>query len=106
MNVGDLNTRIHLYENKGTTKNSHGETVESWQKLASVWAKRTAINLGETLDSERIVNTDAADYIIVTRPKLSNNLRVKHGTLMYDVRSVDESKDKLFVTLHCTVINE
>lgn len=101
LRAGSLNSRIKL-QAPGETQSASGAPTQGWADVAEVWANIRYLNGTESIKSDAPVSVARASIRIRRRSDVVPNMRVLHGTVVFDVRAVlpnEESRE--FVDLVC-----
>jgi len=89
MNIGQLDTRIALY-NIAVGSDDWNHRTQSNQLLETVWAKMTYKSGTETQTADQRVGIDKVEFLIRYRSGLSaRDTLVRKGTDYYDVHSIE-----------------
>lgn len=104
MRAGSLNRRIKI-QAPADLRDEIGQPIpgaSGWTDVATVWANIKFLNGTETLKSDAPVSIARASIRIRRRDGLVANMRVLHGSTVFDVRAVlpDEAAQE-FVDLAC-----
>lgn len=104
MRIGSLNHRVTI-QVPAAARDEIGQPIpgaSGWTDFATVWANIRYLNGTETLKSDAPVSLARASIRIRRRDGLIANMRVLHGTTVFDVRAVlpDESSRE-FIDLAC-----
>lgn len=101
LRAGSLNSRIKL-QAPGQTNDEIGQPVAGWTDVAEVWANIRYLSGTETLKSDAPVSVARASIRIRRRAGLVANMRVLHGSTVFDVRAVlPNAAGNEFVDLAC-----
>lgn len=75
--AGELDRRITLERQAGTTKNGLNETVENWQLIATVWAKKHDVS-----DRERFASGEVS-------AEMTTRFQIRWSSVVKDVNPKD-----------------
>lgn len=87
MRAGDLRNRITI-QSKTVVQNTFGEEVITWIDFATVWAAIEPLRGREFLDAEMSTSEITTKIIIRQRDGISPEMRVLHGSTIYNIRAV------------------
>lgn len=104
LRAGRLNKRVKL-QSPGESRDEIGQPIpgaSGWVDIADVWADIKYLNGTETLKSDAPVSVARASIRIRRRAGLVANMRVLHGSTVFDVRAVlPDEAGREFVDLAC-----
>lgn len=101
MKAGKLRKRIDIQE-VSTTRDTHGNQVESWSNVATVYAAVEPINGGEKSTQAR-VTADVTHKITIRFRAVTPRSRVVYAGRTFDVNAtLNESERNRELTLLCT----
>lgn len=101
LRAGSLNSRIKL-QRPAETQSDSGAPTQGWADVAELWANVRYLNGTESIKSDAPVSVARASIRIRRRPDVVPNMRVLHGSVIFNVLAVlpnEESRD--FVDLAC-----
>jgi SPP1 family predicted phage head-tail adaptor len=85
---GDMNKKIVIKYNAGTTTDDNGDPIENWQTLCAVWAK-VEINSGREYYASRKVNAEWNGlFKIWYRSGIDTTMKVFYGSREFDILTV------------------
>lgn len=103
MKAGELDRRI-LVQRRVAARNEHGEEVEGWVDIATVWAKFERVSGTEEFKAEQRSNRQQVRFTIRYRPGLEPTMTVVYDGERYEVEDVGETgegrRDGLVLTAH------
>lgn len=102
MNAGKLSRQITI-QKLGTGVDELGEPIPGvWVDVATVWADIKHKPGLETVKSDMDVSIVQASIRIRYRSDITAGMRVKHGTVVYDIRAVlPDASGRVFTDLVC-----
>lgn len=93
MRAGRLDRRIIIEQNTPTL-NSHGDEVDSWATLATVWAEFVPLRGAEKFQSEQTLAQADYRFRIRHRTDVTPKERIKLNGDIYDITAVLEIRRK------------
>lgn len=92
MKAGRLDRRI-LIQRPVPIRNEHGEQLEGWADVATVWAGFERVSGGEDFAAEQRSNRQLVHFNIRYRPDLNARMTIVYDGERYQVEDVGELKD-------------
>ena len=102
MQAGRLNSRIALMQ-RGNTVDELGQPVESWTKVADLWADIRFLSGVESLKADAVVSVARASVRIRYRESVTAAMRLHYGTTVFEIKAV-LPKGREWVDLACEVV--
>lgn len=91
--AGDYAQRVRI-ERPVKTRNSLGEQIVTWEEFATVWAAVEPLS-GRELTSLRAELADVTARIRIRyRPGVLTEMRIVHGTAVYNIASAIDVKSR------------
>lgn len=91
---GDLDRRVTLQRDTGTTVNEHGEPVRNWTALAPRWASIEPLTGQELTQAGAIVAGVTHSVMIRPYAGLTPKDRLLYGTRILNIASVIDPKEE------------
>jgi SPP1 family predicted phage head-tail adaptor len=89
MNIGRLDRKIEIYT--GTeTKNSQGESVDTWAVFHSAFAKVQKKSGGEQVEGQKETATNKVNFNIRFFDGINETMRVLYDSNYYDILEIQE----------------
>jgi len=92
MKAGQLDRRI-LIQRPVHVRNEHGEQIEGWVDVATVWAKFERITGGEEFRAEQRTNRQQVRFTIRHRPGVEPTMTLVYDGERYEIEDVGEVGD-------------
>lgn len=93
INPGELRTAITL-KKRTVTSDTGGFPVQSWSKIADVWAKWTNAHGTEVWTADMAGAKMPATVLIRYRSDIDTTCAVEKGTQMYEIVSIDNIQER------------
>jgi len=90
MKAGQLDRRI-LIQRRVPVRNDHGEEIEGWADVATVWAKFERISGQEEFRAEQRTNRQQVRFTIRFRPGIEPTMTVVYDGERYEIEDVGET---------------
>lgn len=87
---GELRHRVSLQEDQGSTIDTHGQRTESWQTIATVWAKVEPITGNEFYWAQQVVGESDTKVTIRYREGVDNTKRFLYGSQVLNIVNVSD----------------
>jgi head-tail adaptor len=101
MNIGELRDRVTI-QGRVHARAADGELVATWSTFVTVWAKiEDAPAPGEGEQSDQVQGVTTHRITVRYLSTLVGELRVKHGTVIYAVQSVESDNGRCWTSLGC-----
>lgn len=103
LEAGDLKHRV-LIQSRGTSKDSDGDTVETWTDFATLWAACEPVSVRDFIASRAPQSEIAVRFKVRYRDDLLASMRIVHRGAAYNIAGVLPDKDSglEYLTLPCT----
>ena len=88
MRAGKMDRKVTL-QTFTSTQNDYGEPVETWTKLAEVWAERVPLSGREAFIADQIAALSLVKYRIRHRTDVTPKARILDAGSYYDIRAVN-----------------
>ncbi|MFN0133424.1 MAG: phage head closure protein [Phycisphaerales bacterium] len=89
MKAGELDKRI-LIQRRVPVRNAHGEEIEGWVDVATVWAGFKRVSGGEDFEAEQRTNKQQVQFKIRYRPGLDPTMTLVYDGERYQIEDVGE----------------
>ncbi len=88
------------------SRGSDGSDVETWAELATVWAavEYRALTSNESLEAGKEVAKTEIVFRIRKRTDVTTRNRILHGSVYYDIESIEVTPDQQYMNLVCKAV--
>lgn len=101
MRAGELRQRVTIQQ-AAITRDGFGAEVETWQDLATVWAKVETIRGAETIGPEQVATATLTHEVTVRwRDDLKPTMQLLWGARVFTIRAIIADNQNKQVILSC-----
>jgi len=93
MRAGRLKHRISLEKPVKKQDPDSGEIVDSWQKVADLWAEIAPASVREFVAAQATQSEVTGRIVIRYRPDITNKFRITHKGRIYNIHGVLSDPD-------------
>lgn len=86
MNIGEMRNRITIKQ-RSSTQNAYGENTYTWTDFKTVWASKEPLLGNEFFRAEETQSKVEIKFRTHYIPGVLNEMRIHHGTEIYDILS-------------------
>ena len=90
-NPGRLDRRITIQQNT-PTRDSVGQSIDSWADLATVWAEVVPVSGSESFQAKQVGAEAVAKFRIRYRSDVLRKMRVVYDSDNYDIADIQEDR--------------
>jgi len=91
VDIGKMRHEI-VIQQKPTTKNSFGETLNTWDNVCTIWASIEPLQGREYFSAEQIQSEVTTRIRIRYIDGIKPNMRVKYGDSIFNIKSIINPK--------------
>lgn len=101
MNPGKLDRLLTVEEDIGTTKDSRGEHIRSWDTYCTIWSKVEYDSGIENEESDQLVGISTLTVTCRYDSGITQKMRIKDGSDYYGIEGIQPLQGRMYMTLKC-----